>query len=90
MRLIRSTTLVIPALLLSLAACGSDKGAASEAPLSSAPATDAIGPAYRGAAGVVGAAAGDFEPAFDSSDYAGAAGVVGAVAGNVRSLQRSR
>ena len=83
-RSIRITTLVIPAVLLSLAGCGSDDAAATTVPSSSAPTTDAIGPAYRGAAGIAGAAAGNYEPAFDGTDYAGAAGVVGAAAGKFR------
>lgn len=83
-RSIRITTLAIPAVLLSLAGCGSDGAAATTGTSSSAPATDSIGPAYRGAAGVAGAAAGNYEPAFDGTDYAGAVGVVGAAAGKFR------
>ncbi len=81
-RSIRTATLVIPALLISLAGCGGNDAAAT---MASAPTTDAVGAAYRGAAGVVGAAAGTYEPAFDGSDYAGAVGVVGAAAGKFRS-----
>ena len=83
-RSIRTTTLVIPAVLLALAGCGSNDAAATTVPSSSAPATDTSGPAYKGAAGVAGASAGNYEPAFDSTDYAGAVGVVGAAAGKFR------
>ena len=83
-RSIRTRTLVVPALLLSLAGCGSNGVAATTPLTSNPPTTDAVGPAYRGAAGIVGAAAGDYEPAFDSSGYAGAVGVVGAAAGTFR------
>jgi hypothetical protein len=83
-RSIRTTTLVIPALLLSLAGCGSNEAAATTPSTSSAPTTDPVGAAYRGAAGIAGAAAGNYERAFDSSDYAGAEGVVGAAAGKYR------
>jgi hypothetical protein len=81
-RSIRTTTLVIPAMLLSLAGCGVDNAAATTAPSSSAPTTDAVGAAYKGAAGLTGAPAGNCEPAFDSNDYAGAAALAGAPAGD--------
>lgn len=82
-RSIRTTTLVIPAVLLALAGCSNDDAAAATmAPSSNARLTDAIELAYKGAAGVAGAAAGNYEPAFDSTGYVGAAGLAGAAAGN--------
>jgi hypothetical protein len=70
-RSIRTATLAIPAVLLALAGCSGNDAAATTPP----------GTAYRGAEGVAGAAAGDYEPVFDSTGYIGAVGVVGAAAG---------
>jgi len=81
-RSIRTTTLVIPAVLLALAGCSNDDAAATMAPSSNSRSTDAIELAYKGAAGVAGAASGNYEPAFDSTGYVGAAGLAGAAAGN--------
>ncbi len=83
-RLIRTTTLVIPAVLLALAGCGNDDAAPTTAPSAGAPATDAIGREYRGASGLAGAVAGNYEPAFDSTAYVGAVGIIGAAAGKFR------
>jgi hypothetical protein len=83
-RSIRTATLVIPTVLLALAGCVSNDAAATTPPTSSPPKTDAVGPTYRGAAGIAGAAAGDYEPAFDSSGYIGAVGVVGVAAGTFK------
>jgi hypothetical protein len=80
-RSIRTATLVIPAVLLALAGCRNDDAAATMAPAPNARASDAIGLAYKGTAGLAGAAAGNYEPAFDSTDYVGAAGLTGVVAG---------
>lgn len=81
-RSIRTATLVIPAVLLALAGCSKDDAAATMALAPNARTTDPIGRAYKGTEGLAGAAAGNYEPAFDSTGYVGAAGLAGAVAGN--------